>query len=182
MMKNFIYKYSLLGIGFLSLLTLSCSSAVDFDQAYDIVIEPVIVSNLASFKIQANQFVTGGIEQTQFDDVTNFDLIKDSFFKNNLTKVEFFFEFNNTINRDFFVDLELLDSANNPIYWVSIPVAAYTGVEKLVTQTKLFQSNLNILNSTRKMSFTIRLQSGALLSETSPGSLKFRSNLTAYFK
>lgn len=181
-MKKFIFKYTILGIGILSLLTLSCSSAVDFNQANDIIIEPVIVSNLASFKIQANQFVTGGIEQNQFEDVPNFDLFKDSFFKNNLTKVSFFFEFNNTINRDFIVDLVLLDSADDPIYLVSIPVAAYAGVEKLVTHEELFESNLNVLTSTRKMSFSIRLLTGNLLSETSPGSLKLRSNITAYFK
>jgi hypothetical protein len=181
-MKNFIFKYTILGIGILSLITLSCSSDVDFDQANDLVAEPVIVSNLASFNIQANQFVTGGIEQTQFEDVPNFDLFKDSFFKNNLTKVSFFFEFNNTINRDFIVDLVLLDSADNPIYLVSIPVAAYSGVERLVTQTEPFVSNLNVLTRTRKMSFTVHLLPGTSLSETSPGSLKLRSDITAYFK
>jgi hypothetical protein len=181
-MKNFIFKYTILGIGILSLITLSCSSDIDFDQVNDIVIDPVIVSNLASFDIKANQFVTGGIEQNQFEDVPNFDLFKDSFFKNNLTKVSFFFEFNNTINRDFIVDLVLLDSDDNPIYLVSIPVAAYSGVERLVTREEPFESNLNVLTSTRKMSFTIRLLTGTLLSETSPGSLKLRSDITAYFK
>lgn len=179
--KNRI-RCAFLEIGILSLITLSCSSDVDFNQANDIIIEPVIVSNLASFKIQANQFVTGGIEQNQFEDVPNFDLFKDLFFRDNLTKVEFFFEFNNTIKRDFVVDLVLLDAADAPLYTVSIPVSAYTGVQKLVTKTEVFDSNLNILTSTRKMSFTVRLLPGTLLSETSPGSLKLRSNITAYFK
>jgi len=181
-MKNFIFKYTILGIGILSLITLSCSSDVDFDQANDLVAEPVIVSNLASFNIQANQFVTGGIEQTQFEDVPNFDLFKDLFFRDNLTKVEFFFEFNNTIKRDFIVDLILLDAADVSLYTVSIPVSSYTGVQKLITHTEVFESNLAVLTSTRKMSFTIRLLSGTLLTEASPGSLKLRSNITAYFK
>lgn len=181
-MKNFIFRYTILGIGILSLFTFSCSSDVNFDQANNLSIEPVVVSNLASFDIKANQFVTAGIEQAQFVDVPNFDLFKDSFFKNNLTKVEFFFEFNNTINRDYIVDLMLLDSSDTPIHTVSIPVLAYKGVEKLVTQTELFENNLNILTSTRKMVFTIRLLPGAILSETSPGSLKLRSSITAYFK
>ena len=182
MMKKFIFEYTILGIGILSLITLSCSSDVDFNQANDIVIEPVIVSNLASFKIQANQFVTGGIEQTQFVDVPNFDLFKDLFFRDNLTKVVFFFEFNNTIKRDYLVDLVLLDSNDTPLYTITISVPSYTDVKKLITHTELFESNLNILTSTRKMSFTIRMLPGIGLSETSPGNLTLRSNITAYFK
>ncbi len=180
--KNRI-RCAFLGIGILSLIALSCSSDVDFDQANDFVAEPVIVSNLASFNIQANQFVTGGIEQTQFEDVPNFDLFKQAFFKSNLTKAEFFFEFNNTINRDFVVDLVLLDAIDVPLYSVSIPVSSYTGVQKLIPHAEVFESNLAVLTSTRKMSFTIRLQQpGTLLTEASPGSLKLRSNITAYFK
>ncbi len=181
-MKNFIFKYTILGIGILSLIALSCSSDVDFDQANDLVAEPVIISNLASFNIHSNQFVTGGIEQTQFEDVPNFDLFKEAFFKSNLTKAEFFFEFNNTINRDFVVDLVLLDAIDVPLYSVSIPIAAYTGIPNIITKTEIFENNLNILTSTRKMSFTIRLLSGTLLTEASPGNLKLRSNITAYFK
>ncbi len=181
-MKNFIFKYIILGLGMLSMFTLSCSSELDFDQANNLSIEPVVVSNLASFDIKANQFVSGGIEQTQFVDVPNFDLFKDSFFKDNLTKVAFFFEFNNTIRRDFVVDLVLIDETDVPIYAISIPIASYTGIENRVTHTELFESNLNILTSTRKMSFTIRMLPGTSLNETSLGSLKLRSNITAYFK
>lgn len=179
--KNRI-RCAFFGIAVLSFLVFSCSSDVDFNQANDLAAEPVIVSNLASFNIQANQFVTGGIEQTQFVDVPNFDLFKDLFFRDNLNKVEFFFEFNNTIKRDFVVDLVLLDAIDVPLYSVSIPVSSYTGVQKLITHTEVFESNLAVLTSTRKMSFTIRLLSGTLLTEASPGSLKLRSNITAYFK
>jgi hypothetical protein len=167
----------------LTFFVFSCSSDLDFEQTENLSIEPVIVSNLASFEIKANQFVSGGIEQSQFSDIPNFDLFKETFFKSNLTKAEFFFEFNNTIKRDFVVDLVLLDAADVPLYNVSIPIAAYTGIPNSIPKTEIFENNLNILNSTQKMSFTIRLQQpGTLLTEASPGSLKLRSNITAYFK
>ncbi|MCF8322223.1 MAG: hypothetical protein K9I26_03660 [Flavobacterium sp.] len=166
----------------LTFFVFSCSSDLDFDQTENVSIQPVIVSNLAAFEIQANEFVSGGIEETQFEDVPNFDLFADSFFKNNLTKIEFLFEINNTINRDFVVDLVLLDEVDSPLYTVTIPVPAYSGVDKLVLKTEVFETNLAVLTSTRKMSFTIRLQPGTLLTETSPGSLKLRSNVTGYFK
>ena len=179
-MKRFFLKYTMLGISILSVL--SCSSDIDFNQGNDLALEPVIVANLATFDIPAHQFVSGGIEQSQFVDVPNFDLFKDSFFKNNLLKVEFFFEINNTINRDFVIDLVLLDINDSERHRISIPVPAYTGVENLVPYPELFDSsNLVILTSTRKMSFTITMQPGPTLSESSLGSLKLRSSTTGYF-
>ena len=179
-MKRFFLKYTMLGISILSVL--SCSSDIDFNQGNDLALEPVIVANLATFDIPAHQFVSGGIEQPQFVDVPNFDLFKDSFFKNNLLKVEFFFEINNTINRDFVIDLVLLDINDSELHRISIPVPAYTGVENLVPYPELFDSsNLVILTSTRKMSFTITMQPGPTLSESSLGSLKLRSSTTGYF-
>lgn len=180
-MKRFFLKYTMLGISILSVL--SCSSDLDFNQGNDLALEPVIVANLATFDIPAHQFVSGGIEQPQFVDVPNFDLFKDSFFKNNLLKVEFFFEINNTINRDYVIDLVLLDADDIPLYSISIPVPAYTGVENLVKKTEPFESsNLPLLTSTRKMSFTITMLSpGPILSENSLGSLKLRSITTGYF-
>jgi hypothetical protein len=166
----------------LSFFVFSCSSDLDFEQTENLSIEPVIVSNLASFDIKANQFVSGGIEQSPFRDIPNFDLFKETFFKTNLTKAEFFFEFNNTINRNFVVDLVLLDTADVPLYTVSIPIAAYAGVGNLVTKTEILENNLTLLTNTQKISFTIRMLPGTILSETSPGSLKLRSSITAYFK
>lgn len=172
----------ILSILILTIFIFSCSSDLDFEQTENVSIQPVIVSNLAAFEIQAKEFVSGGIEQTQFEDVPNFDLFADIFFKNNLTKIDFLFEINNTINRDFVVDLVLLDEVDSPLYTVTIPVPAYSGVEKLVIKKEVFETNLAVLTSTRKMSFTIRLLPGTLLTETSPGSLKLRSNVTGYFK
>ena len=179
---NFIVKYSSLGIAVLSFLINSCTSDLNFEQTNDLVVEPVIVSNLASFDIPTNQFFTGGIEKTQLIDIPNFDLFKDLFFKDNLTKVEFFFEFNNTIKRNFEVDLVLLDANDSQLYVINMPIPAYTGTTKLVPQTEIFENNLDILNQTRKIFFRITLLPGASLNQNSLASLKLRSSITAYFK
>ena len=178
-MKGFFLKFTVLVISILSVL--SCSSDLDFNQGNDLVLEPIIVTNLAAFDMPAHQFVTGGIEQSQFMDVPNYDLFKDTFFKDTLLKVEFFFEINNTINRDYIIDLFLLDANDGILYSISIPVPAYTGVQKLVTRTELFESNLSVLTRTRKMAFTITMFPGPPLSESSLGSLKLRSSATGYF-
>ena len=181
-MINFVNKYFSLGIVFLSFLTLSCSSDLNFEQTNDLVVEPVIVSNLASFDIPTIQFFSGGIEKTQLIDIPNFDLFKDLFFKDNLTKVELFFEFNNTIKRDFEVDLVLLDANDSQLYVINIPIPAYTGTTKVFPYTEVFENNLDILNQTRKMFFRITLLPGTSLNQNSLASLKLRSYITAYFK
>mgnify|MGYP003615269420 FL=1 len=50
---------TLLGL-FVLLLTVSCSSDLDFDQVNDLQLQPVVVANLSSFDVAANQFVNNG--------------------------------------------------------------------------------------------------------------------------
>lgn len=170
------------GIFFLCVFCLSCSSDLDFDQVNDLKLEPVVVANLATFDVQANQFVIGGIEQRVTGDVMNFDVFKENFFDENLNRADFFFEFNNTINRGFRVNLFLLDANNNPLYTIPFDIPAYTGTENLVTKTEIFQNTkLNLLKNTSKIGFVVNLLPGPALSENSLGSLKMRSSGTLYF-
>jgi hypothetical protein len=180
-MKDFFLNNRIIGIFILSILSFSCSSDLDFNQVQNLKLTPVVVSNLAIFELPANEFVTGGIEKPVAFDVPNFDVFKDAFFKDNLRKAEFFFEINNTINREYTINLTLLDINDTPLYNIAIPVPAYTGVENIVTKTEIFDNNVSILTNTRKMAFAIFMKPGSALSENSLGSLKLRSSATAYF-
>jgi hypothetical protein len=169
-------------IFFLSIFSLSCSSDIDFNQVNDLKLEPIVVSNLATFDVKASQFVVGGVEKTLSGDLMNFDVFKQKFFDNNLNRADFFFEFNNTINRGFKVNLFLLDANNNPLYNVPFDVPAYAGAQNLVTKTEIFQNaKLGILKSTSKIAFVVTLMPGPPLSSSSLGSLKLRSSATLYF-
>lgn len=171
-----------LSILFLSILCLSCSSDLDFNQVNDVKLEPVVVANLASFDIPADEFVTNGIENTVSGDLLNFKVFQDSFFDTSLTKADFFFEFNNTINRAYRINLVLLDANNSPLYTIPFDVPAYAGTQNLVTKTVTFQNvQINILKNTSKIAFVVTMLPGPGLSETSLGSLKLRSSATVYF-
>ncbi len=100
------------GIVLLCIFSLSCSSDLDFNQANDLKLEPVVVTNLATFDVQAHQFVDGGVEQTVSGDLMDFEVFKQNFFDQNLTRADFFFEFNNTINRGFSINIFFLDANN----------------------------------------------------------------------
>ena len=165
-----------------SLFFLSCSSDLDFNQANDLKLEPTLVSNLASFDVQAHQFVVGGVEQTVSGDLMNFDVFKQNFFYKNLNKTDFFFEINNTINRGFKVKLVLLDKNNAPLYTIPFDIPAYTGTENLVTKTEVFENvQLDLLKKTSKIAFVVTLMPGPALTQNSLGSLKLRSSATLYF-
>lgn len=179
-MLHFMIK--ILQILVLTIFIFSCSSDLDFKQAKDVLIEPVIVSNLASFDLNANEFNLGEIPKTSFENVSNFELFKDTSIKKNLIKIQLLFQINNTIKEDFDFELVLLDQANSPVYFFKIPVPAYSGNEKLILETLYFENNLDVLTNARKISFSIKLSSGTGLPNSSSGSLMFRSTLTGYFK
>ena len=162
--------------------TLSCSSDLDFEQVNDLQLEPVVVANLASFDIQANQFVVGGIEQPVIGDVVDFTLFNNPNFTNNLRRIDLFFEFTNTINRAYSINLSLLDSNDVILYTIPVVVPAYTGSTNVVTKTEIFENaKLSLLKSTRKIAFVIVMLPGAPLTSSSAGSLKLRSSGTIYF-
>ncbi|MCI4442383.1 MAG: hypothetical protein JHC39_02660 [Lentimicrobium sp.] len=169
------------GIFFLSILSFSCSSDLDFNQVNDLKSEPVVIANLASFDVPANQFVIGGVEQTISGDLLDFNIFKDSYFNKSLVRADFFFEINNTINRAYKINLVFLDANNSPLYTIPFNVPAYAGVQNLVTKTEIFENaKLDLLKSTTKIAFVISLLPGPALDENSLGSLKLRSSATIY--
>lgn len=160
----------------------SCASDLDYNQVNDVKLKPVIISNLAYFDISANQFVTGSVEQIVISDASTVDIFTEKFFTDKLTKVELFFEISNTINRSYSIDVVFLNRNNLPVHSTNFSIPAYSGSENVVTKTVIFEkTQLDLLKRTRKIAFTLRMLPGAPLTENSPGSLKLRSGIIAYF-
>ncbi|MFV8269734.1 hypothetical protein ACNQGP_07335 [Flavobacterium sp. GT2N3] len=172
----------LISIPMLILFLSSCASDLDYNQVNDIKLEPVFISNLAYFDIQANQFVTGGVEQNVIYAAPTVAIFNEKFFRDNLKRVDIFFEFNNTIRRDYKIDLVFMDRNNQPVHSTNFFLRAYSGAENLVTKTEIFENaSLDLLKRTTNIAFTLTMLSGPQLSESSTGSLKLRSGITAYF-
>ena len=152
---------------------MSCSSDLDFNQVNDFKLEPIIVANLVSVDVPANQFVSGGIEQTLTEELLEFDVFRDAYFKKSLVRADFFFEFNNTINRAYIINLIYLDTNDTPVYTIPFNVPAYSGVQNLVTKTEIFENTkLDLLKTATKLAFVVTMLPGPGLSESSLGSLK----------
>jgi hypothetical protein len=167
--------------GLIFLFLVSCSSDLDFNQVNDLKAEPVVVANMASFDVPAHDFVTNGIEQTVTGDLMNFNIFKDTYFKKSLSRVDFFFEINNTINRAYVVNLYFLDDNNTKLYTIPFNVPAYSGTPNMVTVNETFENaKLDLLKKTTQIAFVVTILPGPALSETSLGSIKLRSSATIY--
>ncbi|OOV27716.1 hypothetical protein BXU11_09675 [Flavobacterium sp. LM5] len=174
--------YKTLLVFFLILFSFSCSSDLDFDQANDIELRPVVIGNLASFDLVANQFVNNGLEQTVSIDTPELGVFDDTFFKKNLIQTDLFFEVDNTINRAFELQLFFLDNANAPVSSIRMDIPAYAGTSNVTKRTVVYQgANLDLLKQSKKIAFVITLLPGPPLSAASVGNLKLRSSITAYF-
>lgn len=180
-MKNTVFK-KFSGLLLLVIVCFSCASDLDFNQVNDVKLEPVFVSNLASFEIPAKDFVAGGVEQNVIYAVPTVDIFNDAFFRNNLVKADLDFEINNTIKRAYTLEITFLDANDSPLHTINFSIPAHTGTENLVSTTETFENTqLNILKRTTKMAFLLRMASGPALTENSLGSIKLRSGVTAYF-
>lgn len=169
------------GLFVILLFTASCASDLDFDQVNTVKLEPVFVANLAYFNVPAADFVTNGQEQNTVFDTPTAEFFNDKFLKDNLKKVDFFIELENTINRAYVLDVAFLDNANNPVYTTNFSIPAYSGSVNKVSKIDVFENTqLDLLKKTAKIAFLLRMLPGSVLTENSKGNLILRSSLTAY--
>ncbi|MDA6069600.1 hypothetical protein NJT12_08210 [Flavobacterium sp. AC] len=166
---------------FSSVLFLSCSSDLDFDQTKDLKLEPVFVANLAYFNVPATQLANTGGGQI-VSDVEQFDAFKEKFFRDNLVKAELNFELENTIIRAFTLDIVLLDANNKVLETNTYSIPAYSGSSNIVKfPTEVYENQrLALLKKTVKIAFFVRMAAGPPLDQNSTGSLKLRSGATVY--
>ena len=175
------HVHKVLAIVVLLLFSFSCASDLDFDQANDLKLEPIVVANLAYFNVEAKDFASVDSGQTMFIEQTTTDIFNDSFFRRRIKKVELLFELENTINRAYAVDLSFLDRNGQEIYNANLYVQHYAGAENKVDKTEVFDgAKLDLLKRTTTIVFSLRMLAVTPLSSNSPGSLKFRSGVTAY--
>jgi hypothetical protein len=166
-----------------ALLFCSCASDLDFDQTKDLKLEPVFVANLTYFDVKANTFIDNGEEQDVVFNVQDFDVFRDSFFRDNLKKAEFNFEIDNTITRAYIVNFVFLDVDNQVVHHTEIDVPAYANTPNIVKYTDVFENEtLDLLKKSVKLEIGITMLPGTPLIKDSPGSLKLRSGATVYFE
>jgi hypothetical protein len=178
---NYSFFKKIIGI-LLLMLSFSCSSDLDFEQANQLNVQPVFTTNLVYFPLQANEFVVNGAEQSAFSYIANVDFFDKGIIRDDLVKAELYFRVKNTINRAYTYNITFLDVNKAPIYNINMNIPAYNGTEIVVEKTEPFDSsNLDILKNTNQIIFSILMFPGPPLTAASPGRIDLSSSITAYF-
>lgn len=179
MKSNFINRISI--ILFSTVLFLSCSSELDFDQVDDFKIEPVLVANLAFFNLRANQIPDDGQAHQIPPDVEEFDVFRNKYLNEDLVKAELNFEIENTMNRGFKVELALIDANDQILETIHLDVPAYTGGSNIIKYpAEVYEGDrLALLKKTMKVGFTVTVEAGT---GNISGNLKLKSGAIAYMR
>lgn len=173
-----------LSLALLFLCSLSCSSDLDFNQANDLKLTPVIEGNLSYFDVPASVFAAynGPANQWAYDE-QEFDVFRDKYFNSYLQRADFHFEISNTINRTFSLSIVLLDADNNALTTMNFNIPAYSGNSNIITRTEVFENaRLELLKRARKMRFLVVIGRGTALNSSSVGNLVLRSSGTVYLE
>ena len=168
-------------------ITTSCIKDVDFDQAEDIVLTPVITSSAVFTDIEASRFSENGIElETVNDTIANIEIFSDEFINDNLVKAELVFETNNSINRTFGIQIDFLNEANELLHTFNFDtLPSVNGSDVLTEYIEIFEDEtLEALKLTTQIAITLRLYpstDGSFLNENSLGRIELKSKGVFYF-
>lgn len=171
----------------LLLIVTSCVKDVDFEQADDLLISPVLESSLIFFDFPASEFEEPtGTAIVVVQDELELDIFNDEFLRDNLIKAEFFFEVTNSIDRSFRADIIMYDANSIVTHAFDIAVTPDGNNEVVVTHTELFEDALlDQLKNTTRMQFVLSMfpsSTGIPLDATSIGNIKMRSKATLFFE
>ncbi len=173
------YKFLLV---FMLILLSSCTKDVDFGQANDLEITPTLEASIIYFNAPATKFYNNGeISVTQ--DFVLLDIFNNKFTVDYLTKADFTFETVNTINRTFRLDINFIDINDNLQYAITLIAPQSTNNQALANeQIVVFEgADLQALKRTAKLVFTITLQSGETIDDTTWGDITLKSKGLFYF-
>lgn len=180
-MKKQILKVFLCLITF-SLVSVSCTKDVDFDQANDFKISPVIEFSLFHFKGTAGNFFIGGSEEATVGDFVELDIFNNEFINDNLIKAELEFEIVNSINRGYQVTVEFFDESDVLRHSFSFSAdPSPLNIELLTLYTEVFEGNeLLALKASTRLELTLTMLPGAPINPSAPGGIGLKSKGVFY--
>ncbi len=161
----------------------SCVKNTDFEQANEIAFTPEIEANLIYFDLSANTFfdANNGTPDITIRDVTELEFLDSEEITGNIQKIEFFFDFNNSIQRVFNVKFEFLDKDDVVTYTMETEVSASnSGVPVRTVYIEVVESqDVRAIEGSRKMAAIITIpESNASLT----GTIKLQSKATYFIE
>jgi len=171
----------------LMLIMASCVKDVDFDQAENLNLSPVLETSIVYFNEPANTFFLNelGEEVSEIQDATVIDIFDDDFVIDNLVKAVFTFKINNTVTRRFQTRVDFLNLAEEVQHTFTLNTMASINNESVVTDhIEVFEGNaLEALKASNKVVFTVLLPpstDGSIIDQMTIGRVELKSKATFY--
>ena len=165
------------------LLCASCFEGTDFDQANDVVVTPEIELDLIYFNLEASKFYdyANNTEILVVQDTTDLDFLGGSDINDILKRADFFFEFTNSISREFNVSFDFLNEQNTSKYFMQTTVASGSEDTPVVSYfvQSLDEVQIKELTKAKKVLVTVTIPSS---SQDLTGVLNLQSKITYYLQ
>lgn len=162
----------------------SCSESLDFNQLDNYNLKPIFTSSLTYFKVTPAKFFdsSGTIQKNSITEITNFDVLKNQFIKDNLIEFDLNVEVNNEFDRNVTINVEFLNSNNFPVYTFSSIFIKRKQLNFKYLEKIYITPNSIILN-TQKIKITAELENtGIQMDVNDPSEFEFKSSLTFYLE
>ncbi len=168
--------------GLFAILVLGCTEPIDFDQANDLLLEPVTEASLVFYNANAGDFIVGDMEEDIIQDFIDIDLFNSSFVQDHLVKVEFVFDVKNSINRSYVLQLDFLDENGQPLQTFQVDSPASPSNQVVTTEhIQVFEgAALESLKQSRLLVFTLVMRPGVPVDENTPGEIDLKSKAIVY--
>jgi hypothetical protein len=144
----------------IGLLSFSCVGDLDFDQADDIFIEPVVLVSLIHFNADGIDF-PGSVDQEVFNDESEVHFFDSDFAEESITRVIIDYDMENTFDRDFSIAYNFLDNNDVIIHTTLLIIPANSHP----LESDIFEENINLrdLLRTDKIAIEVIMEAGAPL-------------------
>jgi len=161
----------------------SCVKDTDFDQADDIVLSPVLELDFIYFTLGQSDYFNSntGEERLVVTDTTDFEILNESFVRDDLKRAEYLFELENSAAISFLTEFRYLNEMDEVVYEIAIPISAGSiaapelteHIENIETQgiIELTQASKIVVNVIIPSSF-----------ENIEGALNLQSKTTYFFE
>jgi hypothetical protein len=162
----------------------SCIKNLDFKQAESLELTPTLVAALVNTNIKQTSMVnSSGVEETEFKDVSRFDVFSTSTFKK-VEKIVIDFEVTNPFNRQFTLLLTFFDDNSTITYQFPLLTVTENVVNHKISHEIIIADSPSILNS-KNLDTTIQLlpsSDGSIIDINEDKTFKFISSGTFYLK
>jgi len=172
-----------------TILFFSCSKPLDFDQFNNFSPDQIVKLPFVLFTVSDTDFENPTTEQLldSIFEKSDFKILEGDFFKKSLVKLDFDFEIENGINRDFTIKVILreldLDDSNDSVtgyevHTITLPIEA--GNENFKEKVVITTDDVPELFKFQRVEVRLVLDDSGSIQPSEAGTIKFESEITVY--